>query len=346
MEDDLTGRRLETLEHSIRSLEHQHSSTLHRLRWWRRLAGTRALLTVFSLPLSLGAGPADRKSDDRKGGNSQHHKPKDDQEALRGLLERFRAIERKLEHVTSEVGPEGFPELVLTGANLRIVNGLGKTSCGAEDAPIPDCPNGLGNLIVGYNEGRVAFPGNPPRTDNIRTGSHNVVVGTGQNYSSFGGLVVGFQNSISGNFASVSGGAENLATGNFSSVSGGHLNLASGAASSVSGGFGNRAQGENASISGGQDNGASGKGASVSGGFENSAFGHLASVSGGNENQASGALSSISGGFSNTASGTAASVSGGQEHRASGTNASISGGFQRRAEGEFDWVAGGLFQDQ
>jgi hypothetical protein len=30
--------------------------------------------------------------------------------------------------------------------------------------PIPDCPNGLGNLIVGYNESRDV---------DIRTGSHN-----------------------------------------------------------------------------------------------------------------------------------------------------------------------------
>ena len=41
----------------------------------------------------------------------------------------------------------------------------------------------------------------------IRTGSHNVVVGQSHNFSRFGGLVVGRFNTISGEFASVSGGA-------------------------------------------------------------------------------------------------------------------------------------------
>jgi hypothetical protein len=48
-------------------------------------------------------------------------------------------------------------EVVITGANLRIVNGLGTT----------DTANGLGNLIVGYNEPRGFQP-------EVRTGSHNV----------------------------------------------------------------------------------------------------------------------------------------------------------------------------
>jgi hypothetical protein len=48
--EDLVGR-LETLEHHVRTLEQQSSSALRRLRWWRRLACTLALVTVFSLPL-------------------------------------------------------------------------------------------------------------------------------------------------------------------------------------------------------------------------------------------------------------------------------------------------------
>ena len=43
-------------------------------------------------------------------------------------------------------------------------------------------------------------------SENIRTGSHNVVVGQRHNFSRFGGLVVGDHNTISGDFASVSGG--------------------------------------------------------------------------------------------------------------------------------------------
>lgn len=86
-------------------------------------------------------------------------------------------LEYKLQYVTG-----GANEIVITGANLRIVNGLGNT----------ETTNGLGNLIVGYNESRLIFPECfPPSTDpkcrDTRTGSHNVVVGRLHNFSSFGG---------------------------------------------------------------------------------------------------------------------------------------------------------------
>jgi hypothetical protein len=119
-------------------------------------------------------------------------------------------------------------EVVITGANLRIVNGLGAT----------DTTNGVGNLIVGYNELRA---GGAP---NDRSGSHNVIVGRFDNFSSFGGLVVGEINEISGQFASVSGGNQNTASGEDSVVSGGRRNSASGLVSSVSGGLNRTAPGE------------------------------------------------------------------------------------------------------
>ena len=49
--------------------------------------------------------------------------------------------------------------------------------------------NGLGNLVIGYNQGR------GPGLDN-RTGSHNLVVGSKHNYSSYGGIVAGLQGGI------------------------------------------------------------------------------------------------------------------------------------------------------
>jgi hypothetical protein len=287
--DPLLGR-LETLELQLRTLQQQSRTSLRRLRWWRRLACTLALLTMFSLPLTLGAA-----QDERKGG-----KPKDDQkETLKGLLQRFLALERKLQHVTSEIGPEGFPELVITGANLRVVNGLGETQT----------TNGLGNVIVGYNEPRGFEP-------DIRTGSHNVVVGVRHNFFRVGGLVVGLVNTISGDFAAVSGGVGNTA---------------SGFGSSVSGGLGNTASFNISSVSGGEANTASGFGSSVSGGVGNTA---------------SGFDSAVSGGVGNTASGFDSSVSGGVGNTASGNFASVSGGLNRAAEGESDWVAGGVFQDE
>ena len=110
-------------------------------------------------------------------------------------------------------------EIYITGANLHIVNGLNGT----------DSTNGLGNLIVGYNELRGA--------GDDRSGSHNVVIGSEENFSSFGGFVVGLENSISGGFTSVSGGASNTASGVACTVSGGYGGDASGNYTTVTGGY-------------------------------------------------------------------------------------------------------------
>ena len=127
------------------------------------------------------------------------------------LPDRFTALESKLAPLTFDAATN---EVVITGANLRIINGLGQTDCGSQDHPLPDCPNGLGNLFVGYNEPREGG-------ENIRNGSHNVVVGKQHQFSSVGGLVVGLQNEIRGAFASISGGVRNTAAGAHASISGG-----------------------------------------------------------------------------------------------------------------------------
>jgi hypothetical protein len=174
-----------------------------------------------------------------------------------------------------------------TGVNVQIVSGSGTT-----DGAV----NGKGNLIVGYNEAGICEPGGqacnrtadctfvPGVFCNVggpKTGSHNLIVGTGNGYNSYGGLVVGVENTISGVFASVSGGQGNTA---------------SGLRASVSGGLGNTASGDEASVSGGRLNTASATGASVSGGDINTASAVTASVSGGSSNSASGSDASVSGG--------------------------------------------------
>ena len=95
--------------------------------------------------------------------------------------------------------------VLISGANLQVVSGQGST-----DALV----NGTGNIIIGYDE--EALFGNADKS-----GSHNLVVGYGHTYSSFGGIVVGYNNSIIGYFSSVSGGYLNTASGVWSSVSGG-----------------------------------------------------------------------------------------------------------------------------
>jgi len=185
-------------------------------------------------------------------------------------------------------------DIYITGANLHILNGTGTTY-----GPV----NGLGNLIVGYNELR--------GTGDDRTGSHNIVVGGRHNYLSYGGLVVGYYNTISGPYSSVSGGSYNSAEGKYSSLSGGENNIASGTSSSVSGGAGNTASGPKSSVCGGRDNTANGWDSSISGGWRNTASGADSSICGGSYNTASGTSSSVSGGTENTAFAHYSSVSGG-----------------------------------
>jgi hypothetical protein len=340
--------RVEALEQRTAHFHQQTRTVERRLRWWRGLASGLLLVGLVSLPLPTGMA-------------TEEHADKDD----KGLAQRVRKLEAQVKALQATLAAVAFDattkELVITGANLRIVNGLGRTDCGpVGEEPIPDCPNGLGNLIVGYNE--------PREGENVRTGSHNVVVGTQHNFLSSGGIVVGLENTISGTFASVSGGARNNATGFAASVSGGDFNTASGFFASVSGGVDNTASGPAASVSGGEFNTASGDSASVSGGINNTASGFFnpegrgagasvsggdgntasgfwASVCGGRLNTASGFLASVSGGDGNTASGTFASVSGGQSNTASGDWASVSGGLNRTAEGENDWRGGSFFSE-
>lgn len=213
-----------------------------------------------------------------------------------------------------------------SGVNVQIVNGTGNT----------DKKNSLGNLIVGYQEQRST----PEPND--RTGSHNIVVGREQNYSSYGGLLAGEHNTLSGVFCSVVGGRSNTAAGAWSSVSGGEENQASTRAGSVSGGFRNAASGARASVSGGCCNDASGTASSIGGGTENKASGSGSAVTGGSSNVASGESSAVSGGSGNTASGKLSSVSGGAGNLAEGWASSVSGGAFNHPEGSQSSVSGGL----
>jgi hypothetical protein len=226
------------------------------------------------------------------------------------------------------------PHVIFHDANVHVQNGSGWTGV----------LNGLGNLIVGYNESAFAEEAN-------RYGSHNLIIGEDHEYIQRGGLVAGRGNKINGPsttvsggfnntaniaYSSVSGGYGNTANGTYSSISGGRDNTTSNLYSSVSGGWNNIANNEAANVSGGYLNEASGEKSTVSGGFQNEASGPFTSVSGGAFNTASGGgYGSVSGGGSNTASGQYASVSGGVSNRATGSRSSISGGYGNVASGDF-----------
>jgi len=165
----------------------------------------------------------------------------------------------------------GYLTVRFTGVNVQVVNGVSQ-----------ETPNGVGNLIVGYNNARTAgWPGcsdgqfgdsTPCQTNghvwavNHKTGSHNLVVGDRNAYSQTGALLAGYDNLVNRNYASVTGGHQNLAQGIGSTVSGGGYHQALANYSSISGGWNNGTQGLLSSVSGGRNNGTLGPYSSILGG--------------------------------------------------------------------------------
>ena len=244
-------------------------------------------------------------------------------------------------YVSMDLSTPTRPVLRVAGANLQVVSGTGSTA---------GTINGLGNVIIGYNENSGASP--PICSDgafstqptclspavwgaNQHTGSHNLVIGSGHSYTSYGGLVAGNENAINRNSASVTGGRANIASGQFASVSAGGSNVAQGDYSSISAGSANKALASFTSVSGGGSNTATapvngsgqfvGFGSSVSGGYNNLSAGDLTSVSGGGSNSAITNQSSISGGEGNVTGGFFTSISGG-DHVSYGVNRGWAGG--------------------
>ena len=119
-------QRLEALEDEVRTVQ-------RRLRLWRLLAGSVLVLMLVSLLQPWGFAAQTSGED-----------PERTLWQIMNLWGRVGAIEQTLTHVTSVTGADGLPEVRITGANLRLVNGLRSTATA----------NGLGNLLVGYNEPR------------------------------------------------------------------------------------------------------------------------------------------------------------------------------------------------
>ena len=233
--------------------------------------------------------------------------------------EELKVVLKYVKVVPSGVG--GKPTIQVSGANLQIVNGEGKTNT----------TNGAGNLVIGYDQSRQqaceevepeCIPGIPGR----QTGSHNLIVGSGQSFTSYGDIVAGLVGTITAPYASVTGGFQNEASGERASVSGGSTN---------------RASALFASVSGGEADTASGESDWVSGGALNKAFGFAASVSGGIQDAVSGPFSSVSGGRKSSASASWSSISGGEENKAIGSLAWIGGGYGNIAEGAYSAIYGG-----
>jgi hypothetical protein len=262
-----------------------------------------------------------------------------EQQTIEDVEARLTAIEEILARFS--VSEDG-TTLVLTGMNLQIVNGTGATDGDAGEGPTV---NGLGNLIVGYDEPLEEDgpdePEDPDDEAGPKSGSHNVVVGARHAYTSFGGIVAGDANAISAPGASVLGGTANAASGENAVVVAGRSNDAEGTNAAVLAGRDNTPAGDEAAIVGGSLNVARGATTSVLGGSENTASGVDSAIAGGTFNRTFGEDSAILSGVSNDAQGFASSVAGGEFNRAFGSRSTVTGGSDNVANGTTAAVTGG-----
>jgi hypothetical protein len=146
-----------------------------------------------------------------------------------------------------------------------VINGLGATNGDPLDPgnSSTSITNGKGNVIIGYDEGLISPLGN-------RNGSHNLVVGVGNYYDSYGGIIGGGANLVTKPYA-LAAGQSNEVNGTFATVAGGALNIADADFGAILGGSQNSASGDTSAVVGGQANTASGVGAVVTGGQSNAA---------------------------------------------------------------------------
>jgi hypothetical protein len=202
----------------------------------------------------------------------------------------------------------------LTGVNLQVVNGLGATN------GLPASPdffdlgfvveNGLGNVIIGYDENSNEQEPNGPKK-----GSHNLIVGTGHVYDQIGGIVAG------------------------------DSNVAHGYGNAILGGWSNRTFGHFGGIIGGDANTTEEWGSTCLGGFDNEATDFTSVVVGGNQNESNEQMSVVVGGLRNENIGIRSVVVGGFQNSSIGQHSVVSGGANRQAFGIDDWVAGTLLED-
>src|SRR5215831_12159965 len=97
---DNVRERIEALEQQMRAMGAHTRTVERRLRWWRGFACGAVLLTMMSRSLLLGTA-ADTQP--------------------RGMAERMATLEHRLSAMRFD---DAANEVVITGANLRIVNGL------------------------------------------------------------------------------------------------------------------------------------------------------------------------------------------------------------------------------
>lgn len=319
---------------------------------WKVLAATAIVLAAFALPAhsqvvlhEFRAGERARAAD--VNGNFTNLKNAVEAAERRNteLTNRIRDLEAALANVlsiNSALSVEtvnGVRTVRFTGVNLQVVNGINAT----------ESINGAGNVIIGYDEpnttintevcSRATAVNGALITDTAgclaaggvfssqhKSGSHNLVMGSQNNYSSAAGIIAGRGNFINQLFASNLGGTANVASGRFSVIVAGSENRTSEAGAAILGGASNTSSGRNSTVSGGSSNVASSVGASVSGGAFGTASAPQSSVHGGIRNIASGPFSSVAGGGNNTSAAATSAIAGGSTNTTNGATSTIAGG--------------------
>jgi hypothetical protein len=167
-----------------------------------------------------------------------------------------------------ELGVIG-PNITFTGANIHIVNGMQATGI----------VNGLGNLIIGYDEApvlNIIFPGdtfdptpNYGRYPGERSGSHNLIIGPQNRFTAtaYGSIVGGSNNTSEAGGASVLGGSDSVAGGAGCIVLSGAANWAGGGGNVICSGLFNTTGGNAGAVLGGENNSTVGNWVTVLGGY-------------------------------------------------------------------------------
>jgi hypothetical protein len=183
------------------------------------------------------------------------------------------------------------------------------------------------------------------------------IAGGGLNTFNNAGTVATYRNTISADWATITGGVgNNVNLGASGSTVGGMLNVASGFSATISGGFQNtasqfsvvgggrnhQATGSFATVAGGEANVASGNHSTVAGGILNQSTAPASSVGGGDANAATGAYSTIAGGRLNSTTGGYAFVGGGESNSADASDSVVVGGFNNGTTGNGAFVGAGV----
>jgi hypothetical protein len=174
---------------------------------------------------------------------------------------------------------QGQSSVVFEGVNLHVRNGNGST----------ESTNGTGNLIVGYDEEQ--------NFSSDKSGSHNIVYGSENNYTSYGGLIGGKNNEITAAYAATLTGIGGQANNQYSAIVGGYYA---------------DAKADYATVVGGEYNDATGKYSVAVGGAWNYAKSNSSTVLGGSDNEAKTSThATVCGGYYNNATGKYSTVGGG-----------------------------------